>query len=320
MRAIRPKRAGGTEVLKLTEFPTPTPGPREALVRVEVAGVNFLDIHFRRGDFEVEPPLMLGVEGAGVVEAVGDDVTDVSVGMRVAWAGCTGSYATHLVAKARKLVPIPDGIDTRTAGAAIMQGMTAHYLTRKAFRLKRDDFAVVYAATGGVGSLLCQMAKQAGATVIAFVSTPAKVKLAKEAGLEHVFFYEAKDLVKRVRSISGLGPHVVYDSVGKDTFATSLQLLRKRGTCVVYGRSSGPVAPFNVAELAKKSLYLTRPVLAHFTSNRKELLFRANAVFDAIKAGTLKVKITASFPLAAASIAHTKLASRETTGKLVLLP
>jgi NADPH:quinone reductase len=321
MRAIRPKRPGGVDILKLEEFATPSPGPDEALVRVEVAGVNFLDIHQRAGDIKnPSTPIPLGVEGAGVVEAVGDDVTDVSEGMRVAWASCPGSYATHLVAKADKLVPIPDGIETRVAGAAMMQGVAAHYLANRVYPLKARDFAVVLAAAGGVGMLLCQMAMKKGAKVIGVVSTQAKAKAVRELGLEHVFLYGGEELPKRVKSVHEAGATVVYDSVGKDTFPTGLKALRPRGMYVLFGRSSGDVPPLNVTLLARKSLFLTRPRFANYTRARTELLFRANAVFEALAAGTLKVHVGATFPLAAARIAHTKLASRETMGKVLLLP
>jgi len=321
MRAIRVHRKGGPEVLQLEDMPTPRPGAGEALVRVEAAGVNYMDVYTRTGAYGGEMPLTLGAEGAGVVEAVGEGVTDVRAGQRVAWASVPGSYATHVVARADKLVPVPDGMSTRDAAAAMLQGMTAHYLAHATFPLKRGDACLVHAAAGGVGLLLVQMAKRAGARVFGTVSTEDKAKLAREAGLDEVVFYtrEAFDEVVRSRT-GGRGLDVVYDSVGATTFDKSLLCLRPRGMMVLYGQSSGRVPPVDLQVLnARGSLFVTRPTLRDYTATRAELLERAGDVLGGIVRGELKLRIDRTVPLDKAADAHRALESRETSGKVLLL-
>jgi NADPH2:quinone reductase len=322
MRAIRVHRKGGPEVLQLEELPTPRPGAGEALVRVEAAGVNYMDVYTRTGAYGGEMPLTLGGEGSGVVEAVGEGVSDLRVGERVTWASVPGSYASHVVARADKLVPVPDGMSTRDAAAAMLQGMTAHYLAHATFPLKRGDACLVHAAAGGVGLLLVQMAKRAGARVFGTVSTEEKAKLAREAGLDEVVFYtrEAFDEVVRPRT-GGRGLDVVYDSVGASTFDKSLLCLRPRGMMVLYGQSSGRVPPVDLQVLnARGSLFVTRPTLRDYTATRAELLERAEAVLGGIARGELKLRIDRTVPLDRAADAHRALESRETSGKVLLVP
>jgi NADPH2:quinone reductase len=308
--------------MQLEEMPTPRPGAGEALVRVEAAGVNYMDVYTRTGAYGAEMPLTLGAEGAGVVEAVGEGVTDVRVGERVAWASAPGSYASHVLARADKLVPVPDGMSTRDAAAAMLQGMTAHYLAHATFPLKRGEACLVHAAAGGVGLLLVQIAKRAGARVFGTVSTEEKAKLAREAGLDEVVFYtrEAFDEVVRART-GGRGLDVVYDSVGASTFDKSLLCLRPRGMMVLYGQSSGRVPPVDLQILnARGSLFVTRPTLRDYTATRAELLERAEAVLGGIARGELKLRIDRTVPLDKAADAHRALESRETSGKVLLVP
>lgn len=322
MRAIRVHRKGGPEVMQLEELPTPEPGTGEALVRVEAAGVNFMDVYVRTGAYGGEMPLTLGAEGAGVVEAIGDGVTDVRVGQRVAWASVSGSYATHVVARAEKLVPVPDGVSTRDAAGAMLQGMTAHYLAHATFPLKRGDACLVHAAAGGVGLLLVQMAKRAGARVFGTVSTDEKAALALEAGLDETIFYtrEAFDEVVRART-GGRGLDVVYDSVGATTFDKSLLCLRPRGMMVLFGQSSGRVPPVDLQILnARGSLFVTRPTLRDYTATRAELLARAGDVLGGVARAELKLRIDRTVPLDKAADAHRALETRETSGKVLLVP
>jgi NADPH2:quinone reductase len=322
MRAIRPETTGGPEVLILKEHPTPAPRPGEVLVRVEAAGVNFIDIYQRSGQYGGALPLALGLEGAGVVEALGAPMSDLKPGDRVAWSSSPGSYATHVVIPAERLVPVPAGLDATVAAAAMLQGMTAHYLAHDTYRLGAGNTCLVYAAAGGVGLLLCQMAKRAGARVLGTVSTEEKAKLAREAGADEVILYAQADLEAETRRLTGgKGVDVVYDSVGKDTFQKSLNCLRPRGMLVLYGQSSGAVAPFDPQLLSQKgSLFLTRPTLGHYTATREDLLARAGAVLSWIQRGELKITVGATFPLAEAAEAHRKLSGRQTVGKVLLLP
>ena len=322
MRAIRPRQTGGPEVLVLEEVPDPTPSQGEALVRVEAAGVNFIDIYQRSGQYPQPLPLLSGNEGAGTVEAVGEGVTEVRPGDRVAWASGPGSYATHVTVPAKRLVPVPEGLDTRAAAAAMLQGMTAHYLTRSTYRLGRGDACLVHAAAGGVGLLLCQMAKRAGAFVIGTVSTEEKAALARAAGADEVILYTRADFQAETRRLTGgQGVSVVYDSISKDTFDKSLASLRPRGMLVLFGQSSGAVPPFDPQALNRfGSLFLTRPSLHHHTATREELLERAGDVLGMIQRGELSIRIGATFPLADAAEAHRALAGRATTGKVLLLP
>jgi NADPH2:quinone reductase len=321
MKAIRPKQVGGPEQLQLEDLPTPTPGPSQALVRVQAAGVNYVDVYHRTGLYPLPLPLAIGLEGAGIVEQVGEAVADLHVGERVAWSGVPGSYASHVVAPAERLVPIPDGIDTNTAAALMLQGLTAHYLTRATFPLHTGQVALLHAAAGGVGLLLVQLAKRAGAQVIGTVSTEAKAALAKDAGVDHIINYQHGDFVAETKALtSGRGVDVVYDSVGKTTFDKSLDCLAPRGYLVLFGQASGPVGPFDLARLSKGSHFITRPTLAHYTASRAELLARSSDLFGMVAAGSLRVRIDRTVPLAKAADAHRALTGRETSGKVLLIP
>ncbi len=328
MYAIQIVEPGGPESMRWTELPTPSPGPGEVLVRVEAAGVNFIDVYFRKGAYRMPLPAILGVEGAGAVEELGTGVTSVQKGDRVSWAdragavtNPSGSYATHVVVPAARLVPVPPEVDSRTAAASMLQGMTAHYLSHSTFPLRGGHTCLVHAAAGGVGLLLCQMAKRAGARVIGTVSTEQKAALAQRAGADDVILYTTHDFETEARlSTSGRGVDVVYDSVGKTTFDKSLASLAPRGMLVLYGQSSGPVGPFDPQVLnAKGSLFLTRPTLGHYVATREELLARANAVLGWIKTGELHVHIGATFRLRDAAEAHRALESRSTMGKVLLV-
>ncbi len=322
MRAIRVSQFGGPEAMKLEELPPPTPGAGQALVRIEAAGVNFIDVYQRSGLYKGALPLPLGLEGAGVVEGIGSGVSTVKVGERVAWTGVPGSYATHNVVPADRLVALPAGLDTRQGAAAMLQGMTAHYLAHASYPLKPGDGCLVHAAAGGLGLLLCQMAKRAGARVIGTVSTEEKAKLAREAGADEVVLYTKQDFEAEVmRFTGGKKLQVVYDSVAKDTFEKSLNCLAPRGFLILFGQSSGPIPPLDPQILnAKGSLYLQRPSLNHHILTREELLQRAGDVLGWIQKGELKVRIGATFPLAQAAEAHRQLEGRKTTGKVLLLP
>jgi NADPH2:quinone reductase len=327
MHAILITEHGGPEVMTWTELPTPSPARSEVLVRVEAAGVNFIDVYFRKGSYKTTLPAILGVEGAGVVERLGPDVTTVRVGDRVAWAdrlGASspgGTYATHVVVPEARLVAIPPEVDVRTAAASMLQGMTAHYLSHSTFALRAGHSCLVHAAAGGVGLLLCQMAKKAQARVIGTVSTDEKAALARQAGADEVILYAAQDFESETRRLtSGRGVDVVYDSVGKTTFDGSLGSLATRGMLVLYGQSSGPVGPFDPQVLnAKGSLYLTRPTLGHYVATRDALLERATDVLGWVKSGELEVRIGATFPLREAAQAHRALEGRATTGKVLLV-
>ncbi|MFQ5990146.1 MAG: quinone oxidoreductase, partial [Candidatus Methylomirabilales bacterium] len=279
MKAIRVHKYGGPEALNLEDLPTPQPGPGQALVKIEAIGVNFIDVYHRTGLYPAPLPRLMGVEGAGVVEAVGPDVVEVHGGDRVAYAftGAPGAYAQYTLVPSTRLVTLPAGVDTRTAAAAMLQGMTAHYLTHSTYPLKKGDSCLVHAAAGGVGLLLCQMARQAGARVFGTVSTEEKARLAREAGAEVVIRYTEQDFEAEVKRLTnGQGLQVVYDSVAKETFEKSLNCLAPRGYLVLYGQSSGPVPPFDIGQLsAKGSLFVTRPTLHHYTRTREELLERA---------------------------------------------
>ena len=320
MKAIRVSEYGGPEVLRLEDVPTPEPKQGEALVRVRAAGVNFIDVYQREGRYPLPVPFTPGNEAAGVVEALGPGVTDLKVGDRVAWASHLGSYAEHAAVTAWKLVAIPDGVDDVSAAAAMLQGMTAHYLSHGSYPVKAGDTVVVHAAAGGVGLLLVQMAHALGAKVIGTVSTEAKAELAREAGADEVVLYTEQDFETEVRRITGgEGVEAVYDSVGKTTFDKSLNCLKPLGTMVLFGGSSGPVPPFDPIILSQKgSLFLTRPTLAHYTANRAALLERAGEVLAAVELGQLKLRIGGTYALADATEAHRDLEARKTTGKLLL--
>jgi NADPH2:quinone reductase len=324
MKAIRVQRPGGPEVLKLEEVSLPAPEPGQAVVRLEAIGVNFIDVYFRTGLYQspVPPPFTPGQEGAGTVSAVGEGVSTVAVGERVAYTGIQGSYAEFHAVPAERLVKLPKEISAREGAAALLQGMTAHYLTSSTFPLKPGDVCLVHAAAGGVGLLLCQMAKLKGATVIGTVSTEAKAALAREAGADHVIRYTEQDFEAETRRVTGgRGVDVVYDSVGKTTFDQSLNCIRRRGMMVLFGQSSGPVPPFDLNILNRKgSLFITRPTLAAHIADRAELEERSSEVFHWIGQGKLKLRIGATFPLAAAADAHRALEGRKTTGKVLLIP
>jgi len=322
MRAIRVSAAGGPDALRLEDVARPEAGEGEALVRIDAAGVNFIDVYFRTGQYKGAFPMTLGTEGAGTVEAVGSGVSGVRPGDRVGSVNFAGSYAEYATAKADRLVPIPDGVSTRQAAAALLQGMTAHYLTRSTYPLSAGDSCLVHAAAGGVGLLLCQIGGRSGARVIGTAGGPEKVELARGAGARDVIDYRAQSFPDEVKKLTGgKGVQVVYDSVGKDTFAGSLDCLAIRGTLALFGQSSGRVDPVDPQVLNQKgSLYLTRPTLAHYIARREELVERAGDVLGWIAAGQLHVRIFQEVPLAEAAEAHRMLEGRKTTGKLLLIP
>jgi NADPH2:quinone reductase len=320
VRAIRVHRTGDPDVLKLDEITVPEPGPGQARVRVEIAGVNFIDTYHRTGLYGKSLPFVLGVEGAGVVDAVGPDTEDVQPGDRVAWAMHPGSYAGAALVPAWRLVRVPEAVDLDVAAALMVQGMTAHYLVHSTYALGGDDVAVVHAAAGGVGLLLVQLAREAGARVIGTCSTEEKAERVRRAGADEVIRYTEQDFRAEVlRLTDGEGATVVYDSVGRDTFRDSLASLRPRGMLVLYGQSSGPVEPFDPAELASGgSLYLTRPSLAHYTMDRDEVTWRAGSLLERVREGVLDVRVHDVLPLEQAAEAHRLLEGRATSGKLLL--
>ena len=322
MKAIQVKQPGGPEVLELVDLPVPEPKANEAVVKLAASGVNFIDVYQREGRYKVPLPFVLGQEGAGVVTAVGSNVTSVKAGYRVAWTGLLGGYAEYAAVPADRLVAIPEGVSDQQAAAAMLQGMTAHYLCHDTYPLKRGETALVHAAAGGVGLLLVQMAHNIGARVLATVSTEEKAKLAREAGADEIILYTKSDFEAETRRLTnGEGVHVVYDSVGKTTFEKGLNVLRPRGMMVLFGGSSGAVPPFDLIALSQKgSLYVTRPTLVNYIASREELMSRSGAVFAMISSGKLKLRIAHTYPLAEAQRAHRDLEGRKTTGKLLLLP
>lgn len=323
MRAILVAECGGPEKLVLGEKTLAQPGPGQALVKLAAAGVNFIDVYHRTGLYPLPLPFTPGMEGAGVVEAVGEGVEALAVGDRVAYAMNVGSYAEYALVPAKLLVPVPDGLDLHEAAAVMLQGMTAHYLANSTFKLEGWHTCVIHAAGGGVGLLLTQLAKLQGATVIGTTSAAAgteKYELAKKAGVDHLIGYE--EVAAKVREITdGKGADVVYDSVGAATFEGSLKSLKPRGLMVSYGNASGPVADFSLLQLsANGSLFVTRPTLAHYTATREELLWRSGSLFQDLKAGRLWLRVEKEYALADAAAAHIDLESRRTSGKLLLLP
>ncbi|MGC1650463.1 MAG: quinone oxidoreductase [Candidatus Sulfotelmatobacter sp.] len=322
MKAIEVKQPGGPEAMELVELPVPQPKANEAVVKLAASGVNFIDVYHREGRYKVPLPFTPGQEGAGVVTAVGADVKSVKVGDRVAWSGPPGSYAEYAALPADLLVPIPAGVTDQQAAAAMLQGMTAHYLSHDTYPLKRGETALVHAAAGGVGLLLVQMAHNIGARVIATVSTDEKAKLAREAGADEVILYTQSDFETETKRLTGgKGVNVVYDSVGKTTFEKGLNVLRPRGFMVLFGGSSGAVPPFDLITLSQKgSLYVTRPSLGNYIATREELVARSGTVFGMIEAGKLKLRVEYTYPLAEAQRAHRDLEGRKTTGKLLLIP
>jgi NADPH:quinone reductase len=320
MKRMEVKAVGGPENMELVEVPKPTPGPKQALVKIAASGVNFIDVYFRTGLYKSDFPILLGNEGAGTVEAVGPEVTEVKPGDRVAWAMSRGSYAEYAAVPAWLLVKIPDHVDFKTAAAAMLQGMTAHYLTHSTYPLKNGDTCLVHAAAGGTGGLIVQMAKMLGARAFGTVSIEEKAEIARQHGADETILYTQLNFEAEARRLTnGRGVDVVYDSVGRTTFDKSLGSLRIRGTMALFGQSSGPVPPLDPTILnTKGSLFLTRPNLAHHVQTREELLWRAGDVLDWIDAGKLKLRIDRTYHLAEAAEAHRALEGRHTTGKLLL--
>ncbi len=323
MKAIAIDRNGGPDVLTLRDVATPEPGAGEALVRIEAVGVNFIDVYFRMGTYPAPGfPFVVGQEGAGIVEALGPDVTDLHVGDRVAYAGVMGSYAEYAKVPAARLVRVPGGVSAHVAAAIMLQGMTAHYLVNATWPLAAGQTALVHAGAGGVGLLLTQLAKAKGAKVVTTVSTAEKAQLSRDAGADLVIDYTTENFVEKTRAFTGgNGVDVVYDSVGKTTWEGSLDSLRPRGMFALFGGSSGPVPPIDLQILnAKGSLFATRPSLTHHIATREELVMRAESLFASVLAGELKMRVEHTYPLADATRAHTDLEARKTTGKLILLP
>jgi len=322
VKAIQIHETGGPEVLRLEEVPDPQPGPKEAVVRLEAIGLNFIEVYQRTGLYRSPLPFTPGGEGAGRVVAVGRDVSEVKPGDRVASTSLRGSYAELARVLVDKLVPVPEEVETSVAAAVLLQGLTAHYLAASTYPLAQGSWCLIHAAAGGVGLLLCQMAKARGARVIGTVSTEEKAALATQAGADHVVLYTRQDFVSEARRLTGgHGVSVVYDSVGKTTFEGSLNSLAPRGMLVLFGQSSGPVPPVDPQVLnTKGSLYLTRPTLTHYTASSSELLTRARDLFAWMEAGKLQVRIDRTYPLADAAAAHRALEGRETKGKVLLLP
>ena len=322
MKAIRVHAPGGPEALRYEEIEQLAPGPGQVLVKIEAAGVNFIDIYQRTGHYKVPLPVTLGQEAAGTVSAVGPGVAEPKVGDRVAYTTVLGAYAEYAVVPADRVVVLPDGVSTKQGAAVMLQGMTAHYLATSTYALKSGDACLVHAAAGGVGLLLCQIAKLRGARVLGTVSTREKAALARGAGADDVILYTEQDFETEVKRLTnGAGLQVIYDSVGKTTFEKGLGCLALRGMMVLYGQSSGPVGPFDPQVLNQKgSLFLTRPTLAHYIATRAELVGRAGEVLGWIKSGKLTVRIERELPLAQAAEAHQLLHGRKTTGKVLLIP
>ena len=326
MRAIQITRTGGPETLQQVELDNPEPGPGQVRIRIEAAGVNFIDTYHRTGLYPVPLPFTLGLEAAGTIDALGDDLeasgSDLAVGDRIAWTGIPGAYATHGLAPANRVVRIPDSLSTELAAASLLQGMTAHYLTHGVRETRPGDTALVHAAAGGTGGLLVQLLKQAGARVIATCGTPDKAELARESGADEVILYREEDFAARTRELTGgRGVDVVYDSVGQSTFEGSLASLRPRGLLCLFGQASGPVPPFDLGRLnTAGSLFVTRPSLAHYVADRASLEMRAGAVYESLAKGTLNQRIGGRYALADAAKAHADLEGRGTIGKLLLIP
>jgi NADPH2:quinone reductase len=322
MKAIQIRETGGPEVLQLTELPIPVPGPGQVLVRIEAIGVNFIEIYFRKGQYKASLPMIPGSEAAGTVEELGAGVTGFAPGDAVASTSILGSYAEYALVNAAQLVKVPEGLAPEQAAAAMLQGMTAHYLAYSTYPLKPGDTALVHAGAGGVGLLLTQIAHRIGARVIATVSTPAKAELAREAGASDVILYTEQDFEAEVKRLtSGKGVDVVYDSVGKTTFEKSLNCLRPRGLLALFGGSSGAVPPFDPIQLSSKgSLYLTRPTLWHYIATRAELEWRAGDILNWAVKGELRLRTEHIYPLAEAAQAQADLEARKTTGKILLEP
>jgi len=322
MKAIQVRQTGGPEALQLADLPMPKPRANEAVVQIKAAGVNFIDVYFREGRYPAAVPFVDGQEGAGVVTEVGAEVKSVKAGDRVAYTGVLGAYAEYAAVAAEKLVHIPEGVDFRQAAAVMLQGMTAHYLLKSTYPLKKGETALIHAAAGGVGLLMCQIAHQIGARVIGTVSTEEKAKLAREAGADEIILYTQSDFEAETKRLTdGKGVEVVYDSVGKTTFDKSLNVLKPRGYMVLFGGSSGAVPPFDPMRLTQRgSIFLTRPSLANYLLTRQELEWRSGELFEMIRAGKLKLRVEHVYKLSDAQQAHRDLEGRKTTGKLLLIP
>lgn len=322
MNSIRVHKTGGPEVLRIEELPDPTPGPGELVVNIEAIGVNYIEIYQREGLYTMQRPFTPGSEAAGTVRALGSGVTEFKVGDRVVSQSMRGAYASRALVAADRAVKIPDGVTTKVAAAVFLQGLTAHYLTTSTFPLNLGDTCLVHAAAGGVGLLLCQIAKKRGAFVIGTASTQEKLDLARQAGADETINYTTRDFVTEVKRITGdSGVAVVYDSVGRTTFEGSLNSLRRRGMLALFGQSSGPVPPIDPQLLNRKgSLFLTRPTLNDYVATRDELVQRSSELLGWVNDGSVEVRIGAEFPLVRAADAHRALASRKTTGKVVLVP
>jgi NADPH2:quinone reductase len=320
MKAVIVNHPGGPEALTLVDAPIPEPGPADAVVKVAFSGVNFIDVYFRTGLYKVPAPVAIGSEAAGTVHAVGRDVAGLAPGDRVAYAMARGSYAEYASVPAAQLVNVPDAVSLEDAAAVLLQGMTAQYLTRSVYPLTRGDVCLVHAAAGGTGALIVQMARHIGARVFGTVSNAPKAAIARAAGADDVIMYTEHDFAAEVRRLTdGRGVDVVYDGVGKTTFDKSLDSLRPRGMMVLFGAASGPVPPFEPAQLnAKGSLFLTRPSLAHYMAARDELTWRAGEVFELVANGSVRVRIQERYPLDRAADAHRMLEGRKTTGKLLI--
>ena len=320
MRAVRLLETGGPEVMQVETVPLPRPTAGEILVRLAASGVNFIDVYKRKGLYTIPLPVTLGEEGAGTIVAVGGDAGGLREGDRVAWAGVMGSYAEHAIVPAARAVRVPDGVETETAAALMLQGMTAHYLATSTHPLRDGDTCLIHAAAGGVGLLLVQIARRLGARVIGTAGTDEKAALARAAGADEVIVYTRQDFVAETKRLTGeRGVQVIYDSVGRTTCVPGLDALAPRGMMVLFGQSSGPVEPLDPQLLNRKgSLYLTRPTLVHYTASPAELRRRAGEVMDWTLTGTLTVRIGATYPLARAADAHRALESRQTTGKVLL--
>ncbi len=322
MKAIRVHETGGIDKLLYEDIPAPSPDLVQALVKIDSIGLNFIDVYFRSGLYKSPLPFVPGMEAAGTVDTIGQNVADLKPGDRVAYAGIIGAYAEYALVPAEQLIKMPDGMDFETAAAAMLQGMTAHYLTYSSFPLRKGETVLLHAAAGGVGLLLIQLAKKIGACVIGTVSSEKKAELARNAGADHIILYTQSDFEQEVKKItSGTGVDVVYDSVGRATFEKSLNCLRPRGMMVLFGQSSGPVPPINPAILNPKgSLYLTRPGLGHYTATRDELLWRAGDVLSWVSDCSVKIRIDRTYSLKEAGQAHRALEGRETAGKVLLKP
>lgn len=322
MKAIRVNKTGGSEVLSYEDVPNPTAGEGQLLVKLDGCGVNYIDTYQRSGQYPLEVPFTLGLEGAGVVESVGNGASGFKAGDRVAWTGIPGSYAEYNTVPADRAVPVPDGMDKNLAAGIMLQGLTAHYLCNDTYKVQNGDWVLIHAGAGGMGLLLTQMCKTLGANIITTVSTEEKAELSRGAGSDHVILYTSQDFEEEVNRIAGKNQlAVVYDAVGKTTFDKGLNVLRMRGIMVLYGAASGPVPPVDLGTLnAKGSLYVTRPGLFHYIDTHDDLMARAGDVLGQVSSGKLDVRIGKTFPLSEAKAAHDDLEGRRTTGKVLLIP